>query len=148
MRFTSTNAVIPPRSSWLTHRWVNTSAASQRLAHAEHSCIAVAPTSRIPDAHGSFLAAMAGIRTIPPTLPHVPLIGREAELTALSGWLAEVAAGHGGTHIIAGAGGIGKTRLVQALAARAERNGFTVGAGQVYKVESGVPYAVFSDALL
>ena len=87
-------------------------------------------------------------RNPPPVLPPPPFVGRTTELASLNGWLGEVAAGRGGTQIVAGAGGIGKTRLVEAMMQHAERAGFKAAIGRVYKVESGVPYAVFSDALL
>lgn len=77
----------------------------------------------------------------------LPLVGREGELSALGVWLDDVAAGHGGTTILAGAGGVGKTRLVAEATARAARDGATVAIGRAYPVETGVPYAVFADAL-
>jgi DNA-binding CsgD family transcriptional regulator len=49
--------------------------------------------------------------------------------------------------IFAGSGGVGKTRLAMTIAERAERLGWTVTCGRVYVVETGIPYAVFSDAL-
>lgn len=79
------------------------------------------------------------------TLPHV---GRASELALLGDWLTDVAAGHGGVHMVAGQSGIGKTRLVKALADRAQRDKWSVSIGRVYSVESGVPYAVWSDALM
>jgi DNA-binding NarL/FixJ family response regulator len=79
------------------------------------------------------------------SLPHV---GRSAELAMLGDWLSDVSAGRGGVHIIAGQSGIGKTRLAKALAERAERDRWAVSIGRVYSVESGVPYAVWSDALM
>jgi DNA-binding CsgD family transcriptional regulator/tetratricopeptide (TPR) repeat protein len=79
------------------------------------------------------------------TLPHV---GRATELSLLGDWLNDVAAGQGGLHMIAGQSGIGKTRLAQALVERAERDGWQVTIGRVYSVEAGVPYAVWSDALM
>jgi DNA-binding CsgD family transcriptional regulator len=78
------------------------------------------------------------------TLPHV---GRATELGLLSDWLADAASGRGGMQLIAGQSGIGKTRLAKALAERAERDRWAVSIGRVYSVESGVPYAVWSDAL-
>lgn len=62
-------------------------------------------------------------------------------------WLADVGGGHGGLQMIAGQSGIGKTRLAKAVAERAARDRWTVAIGRVYTVESGVPYAVWSDAL-
>ena len=79
------------------------------------------------------------------TLPHV---GRSAELAALGDWMAEVASGHGGVHIVAGPSGIGKTRLVDTVAERAAGEHWVVATGRVYSIETGVPYAVWSDALL
>lgn len=78
-------------------------------------------------------------------LPHV---GRQAELSLLSDWLTEVAGGQGSVQIIAGPSGIGKTRLAKVVADRAERDRWLVTVGRVYAVESGVPYAVWSDALV
>src|SRR6185295_18982689 len=79
------------------------------------------------------------------TLPHV---GRSAKLSLLGDWLGDAAAGHGGVHMIAGPSGIGKTRLAKAIAERAEHDRWSVTIGRVYSVESGVPYAVWSDALM
>ena len=81
-------------------------------------------------------------------LQSIPLVGRSAELAALTAWLAEVVSGHGGVRLIAGQSGIGKTRLAKSIADRAERDKWSVAIGRVYSVESGVPYAVWSDALL
>jgi DNA-binding CsgD family transcriptional regulator/tetratricopeptide (TPR) repeat protein len=77
-------------------------------------------------------------------LPHV---GRASEIALLSDWLGDVADGHGGLHLIAGQSGIGKTRLAKTIAERAEREKWAVCIGRVYSVESGVPYAVWSDGL-
>src|SRR5687767_6912979 len=80
-------------------------------------------------------------------LPALPLVGRSAELNALNAWLDDIADRRGGTLIVAGTGGVGKTRLAMSTAERAERLGWTVTCGRVYVVETGIPYAVFSDAL-
>jgi predicted ATPase len=79
------------------------------------------------------------------SLPHV---GRASEIALLTDWLADVAAGQGGVHVIAGPSGIGKTRLAKTIGERAERDRWLVTIGRVYSVESGVPYAVWSDALV
>src|SRR5688500_19502190 len=77
----------------------------------------------------------------------LPLVGRDGEVAALGAWLDAAAGGHGGTTLLAGVGGVGKTRLVGAIAERAARQGWTVTMGRAYPVETGVPYAVFADAL-
>ncbi len=80
--------------------------------------------------------------------PSEILVGRSAELQTLSTALTDADAGHGQTVFVVGESGIGKTRLVAAAAEQAGRRGFTVATGRAYPVETGVPYAVFSDALL
>lgn len=81
-------------------------------------------------------------------LQTLPYVGRMTELNLFSDWLTDIASGHGGLHIIAGQSGIGKTRLAKAVAERAAREKWKVAIGRVYPVESGVPYAVWSDALM
>jgi tetratricopeptide (TPR) repeat protein len=56
-----------------------------------------------------------------------PLVGRQKELE----WLASVLGG--GVTVVAGEAGIGKTRLVEALAARARRDGLAVGWGRAWE---------------
>jgi DNA-binding CsgD family transcriptional regulator len=75
-------------------------------------------------------------------------VGRGAEASLLTAALADADAGHGRTFFVVGESGIGKTRLVSSLAEQAAQRGFTVAIGRAYPVETGVPYAVFSDALL
>jgi DNA-binding CsgD family transcriptional regulator len=76
------------------------------------------------------------------------LIGRGPELATLTAALSDAETGRGRTVFVVGESGIGKTRLVSTLADHASRRGFSVAVGRAYPVESGVPYAVFSDALL
>ncbi|MDQ6829535.1 MAG: AAA family ATPase, partial [Gemmatimonadota bacterium] len=78
----------------------------------------------------------------------LPLVGRAAELTTMREALASAKAGRGSTAIVYGESGIGKTRLVTALAEVAAREGWSVSLGRAYPMEAGVPYACFADALL
>lgn len=80
--------------------------------------------------------------------PALTVVGRTSELSALSAALDAADSGHGNAVFIVGESGIGKTRLVSAFAEHALQRGFTVAMGRAYPVETGVPYAVFSDALL
>jgi DNA-binding CsgD family transcriptional regulator/tetratricopeptide (TPR) repeat protein len=77
-----------------------------------------------------------------------PLVGRKGELDFLSKTLDKAAKGAGRSVFIVGEGGIGKTRLAMAAADLAARQGWSVAIGRSYPVETGVPYALFSDALL
>ena len=52
------------------------------------------------------------------------LVGRDSFLTLVERRLADAAAGEGGLLFVAGEAGIGKTRLLSALAQRASANGF------------------------
>ncbi|HEX6309457.1 MAG TPA: AAA family ATPase [Longimicrobiales bacterium] len=79
-------------------------------------------------------------------LAQAPLIGRDADLAALLPRLGAAERGAGGTIVLAGEGGVGKTRLAEALAEEARRRGFRVATGRAFPVESGVPYALFADA--
>lgn len=76
------------------------------------------------------------------------LVGRGTELAFLSKAVDEAAKGAGRAVFLVGEGGIGKTRLAAAAADRAGKRGWSVAIGRSYPVETGVPYALFSDALL
>ena len=80
--------------------------------------------------------------------PSLTVVGRSAELSALTAALNDADAGRGRTVFVVGESGIGKTHLVSAFAEQAAQRGFTVATGRAYPVETGVPYAVFADALL
>jgi DNA-binding SARP family transcriptional activator/class 3 adenylate cyclase/tetratricopeptide (TPR) repeat protein len=60
----------------------------------------------------------------PGTLPGRALVGREGELRTLTGALTAAAAGRGTAAAVVGEAGIGKTRLVEELAAEAHARGF------------------------
>ena len=78
---------------------------------------------------------------------HLAFSGRARDLALVRETVARAKSGTGATIFLAGAGGVGKTRLAQIIADEAARAKFTVAAGRAYPVEAGVPYAVFADAL-
>ncbi|HSJ23412.1 MAG TPA: AAA family ATPase [Longimicrobiales bacterium] len=93
--------------------------------------------------------------------PDFPLTGRQAAREQLRGLLDRAAGGGrtgvgaragrgagGGLFVLAGESGTGKTRLASVAAEEARERGFTVATGRAYPMESGVPYALFADALL
>lgn len=82
------------------------------------------------------------------SLPTFPLVGRASELQALNALLDNAEAKRGRMVLLAGETGIGKTRLSRAVSDEAARRGWSVAAGRAYPVETGVPYAPFSDAML
>jgi DNA-binding CsgD family transcriptional regulator len=75
-------------------------------------------------------------------------VGRESALATLEVALAEVEAGHGTAVLVAGESGIGKSRLVGELSARARDRGFTVLSGECIELAEGeLPYAALIGAL-
>lgn len=76
------------------------------------------------------------------------LVGREADLAALGEVIREVGVGSGRTVLLSGEAGVGKTRLIGALCARATSDGFAhVLQGACFERDRSLPYAPFVDAL-
>ena len=76
------------------------------------------------------------------------LVGRAHELTRLTAALDAGRQGRGSAHLVSGEGGIGKSRLTLAVAARARERGFTAITGRAFPVETGIPYALFADGFV
>jgi DNA-binding CsgD family transcriptional regulator/tetratricopeptide (TPR) repeat protein len=105
-------------------------------------------------------SALPGTRTICQTLPMAAiapapvldrpaerLVGRTSEVETLERSLDELARGGPGALAFIGEPGIGKTRLMRELEARAEQRGDLVLYGAASELERDVPFAVFVDAL-
>src|SRR5689334_4219119 len=75
------------------------------------------------------------------------LVGRAAELRALDRLLDDAAAGRAGAVAVVGEPGIGKTRLLAELSARADGRGVLVLSGSASEFERDLPFWVFVDAL-
>lgn len=78
----------------------------------------------------------------------VPLIGRQRELTALGTALQRARTGEGSAHILTGEGGVGKTRIAEAVVEKARERGFVAIVSRSYPVETGIPYALFGDGFV
>src|SRR6266540_1873804 len=74
-------------------------------------------------------------------------VGRADELGSLERILDELDRGCPGAIELAGEPGIGKTRLLRELAARAEARGQLVLSGSASELEHDLPFSVFVDAL-
>src|SRR5689334_893457 len=72
----------------------------------------------------------------------LPLVGRARELEEV-----EARLGEGGCVAVAGPLGIGKSRLLAELAARADARGHVVLSGRGSEYEGGVPYGVTIETL-
>jgi DNA-binding CsgD family transcriptional regulator len=80
-------------------------------------------------------------------LPSLPFTGRESELAALRDVLRAGRGGSGSLVFVTGASGVGKSRLVEEVAAEARASGWLHAAGRAYEVETGCPYLIIADAL-
>jgi ATP/maltotriose-dependent transcriptional regulator MalT len=76
-----------------------------------------------------------------------PLVGRAEELGSLEDALDGLKRGSFGAIELLGEPGIGKTRLLAELAARAEQRGHLVLSGWAADLEQDLPFSVFVDAL-
>lgn len=76
-----------------------------------------------------------------------PFVGRSDELTRLEQALELAASGSGRVVMVVGEPGIGKTRTLEELAARAREHGTTVLYGRCYEGEGEAPYTPFAEAL-
>jgi DNA-binding NarL/FixJ family response regulator len=75
------------------------------------------------------------------------LVGRRAELAALERALDDVAPGAARAVGLWGEPGIGKSRLLSELAARARERGMSVLAGRAAELERDLPFALLAEAL-
>jgi tetratricopeptide (TPR) repeat protein len=85
---------------------------------------------------------------VPTSLDPPPLVGRSAEISLFHDIMDRAAEGRAAIVFLAGDGGIGKTRLTRAAAEEAARRDWGRAVGGANPVETGVPYALFADALL
>jgi class 3 adenylate cyclase/tetratricopeptide (TPR) repeat protein len=74
-------------------------------------------------------------------------VGRDSELSTLEDALLSALRGDGGVVIVGGEAGMGKTRLVHSLAARARRLGCVVLSGGCSEAELSLPYLPFLEAI-
>jgi DNA-binding NarL/FixJ family response regulator/tetratricopeptide (TPR) repeat protein len=80
--------------------------------------------------------------------PHTDhLVGRAEELSSLDRALAELDQSRSTALLLVGEPGIGKTRLLAELAARADVQGHVVLSGSASELERDLPFSVFVDAL-
>ena len=80
-------------------------------------------------------------------LQQPPIVGREAELSRLDQALDEAWADSGRLVVLSGDAGVGKSRLLEAVASRAvERGGLTMR-GRCFESEQVLPFALWVDLL-
>jgi DNA-binding CsgD family transcriptional regulator/tetratricopeptide (TPR) repeat protein len=82
-----------------------------------------------------------------PVSPAGALVGRESEMALLTGLIKEVARGHGGSVLIEGEPGIGKSALVRVAVADAPESGCQVFWGAGDELGQALPLLPFLDGL-
>ena len=80
-------------------------------------------------------------------LPSTSLIGRERSVDLLLAELHRATEGHGGTMLVSGEAGVGKSRLVAEVARQAAKRGALALWGVCYEREGVLPYGPFVGAL-
>ncbi len=103
------------------------------------------PTA-IPSAAATTTGNVSGIEA-PFGMGRTPYIGRSEERSLLRQAVDRAIAGSGGVALIAGEAGLGKTRLVDEIAAEAKARGMFVVRGQCYDMEGAPPYVPFVEAI-
>src|SRR5262249_15634159 len=78
---------------------------------------------------------------------HPPLINRQKELALLYEALGRALRRRGGTTVLLGEAGVGKTRLAEELVREMQRRGGRVLTGHAYETERGLPFAPWVDVL-
>ncbi len=84
-------------------------------------------------------------RDVPDLEP--PLVGRQQELARMHQVLAEASDGSGRTVVVLGEAGIGKTRLLEELAATTLQQGGRLVVGRCYETEQILPFGPWVDVL-
>jgi DNA-binding CsgD family transcriptional regulator len=79
--------------------------------------------------------------------PAAPLVGRDADVSALAAVLAQAGEGVGSMVLVSGEAGIGKTRLCAELGRLHRRRGGRVLLGRAAAQEASIPFAAVADAL-
>ena len=96
----------------------------------------------LPAPHGAATAPPAA--AVPP-VEATPFVGRGRELAQLLAGLAQLAEGQGGTVLVEGEPGIGKSRLLRELLHEARSRGLPLLATKCYEIERAMPYQPVVD---
>ena len=80
-----------------------------------------------------------------PPAERTPFVGREGEAGELERALDRMLTGHGGFVLVGGEPGVGKTRLVRELLAKARQRGCVALTGHCYEMEGAPPFVPFVE---
>jgi DNA-binding SARP family transcriptional activator len=104
------------------------------------------PDARTPGPGATRRSPRSGRARTGPAL-ETPMVGRAAEATRLTEALDRASHGRGRALLVVGEAGIGKSRLVEHLAAAAERRGCRVLMARCHETEQILPFRPWVDAL-
>ncbi len=82
-----------------------------------------------------------------PAPARTPFVGRKSETDELSDLLGRALAGSGGLVMVSGEPGVGKTRLIEEISARALRRRALVFVGRCHEAEGTPPFTPFAELL-
>jgi DNA-binding SARP family transcriptional activator/tetratricopeptide (TPR) repeat protein len=107
------------------------------------------PEAETKELYRELLQAAQGQRILEPNpaRSEIPLIGRQLELARLHAALDAALQGRGAVALVQGEWGVGKSRLVAAVVARAAERGGHVLLGRAYESEQILPFSPWVDAL-
>jgi tetratricopeptide (TPR) repeat protein len=107
------------------------------------------PEAETKELYRELLQAAQGQRILEPdpARSEIPLIGRQLELARLHAALDAALQGRGAVALVQGEWGVGKSRLVAAVVARAAERGGHVLLGRAYESEQILPFSPWVDAL-
>jgi DNA-binding CsgD family transcriptional regulator/tetratricopeptide (TPR) repeat protein len=109
---------------------------------------APAPTDFVRVRTGSVLSEVRATIDVVPRWDDAPMVGRASELAHLLAHVERAASGRASTVLLAGDAGVGKTRLLDELTARAAGRGVRVLTGHCVDLgDVGLPYLPFVDLL-
>lgn len=91
--------------------------------------------------------SLGGETSLLPALPAEPLLGRDGDMSVARALLTGTEAGTGGTLLVIGEAGIGKTRFGEALLTEARMRGWAVVHGSASRAGGQVPWAPVTEAV-
>jgi hypothetical protein len=90
-------------------------------------------------------SARSGATTIAQPAERTPFVGRDSESGELERALDRMLTGQGGLVLVGGEPGVGKTRLVRELLAKARQRGCVTFTGHCYEMEGAPPFVPFVE---
>ena len=115
--------------------------------------LGIEPSRELRELHQAMLRQDDALEAPPAETDHVPdeqqsaFVGRQAELSVLVDALRDALAGHGRVVLVGGEPGIGKSRLVEELAAHARALGADVLTGRCWEAGGAPPYWPWTQSL-